>query len=91
MFKEDGVPEKMIYDGAPEHVSGEAARLFQLADCTIQPLRRGNPWSNKAEGNVGIVKIEILLDLKYSNCPMVFWCYDSELRGKILASTSSNI
>ena len=27
VFKEDGVPEKMIYDGAPEQVSGEAARL----------------------------------------------------------------
>ena len=36
VFKEDGVPEKMIYDGAPEQVSGEAARLFQLTDCNIQ-------------------------------------------------------
>ena len=35
VFKEDGVPNKMIYDGVPEQVSREAARLFQLTDCTI--------------------------------------------------------
>ena len=35
VFKEDGVPEKMICNGALEQVSGEVARLCQLADCTI--------------------------------------------------------
>ena len=60
VFKEDGVPEKMICDGAPEQVSGEAARLCQLADCTIQQLERGTPWPNRAEGHVGIVNSEIL-------------------------------
>ena len=75
VFKEDGVPEKMICDGAPEQVSGEAAHLCQLADFTVQQLERGTPWSNRAEGHVGIVKSEILLDLKDSNCPMVLWCY----------------
>ena len=44
VFKEYGVPEKMICEGAPEQVSGEAARLCQLADCTIQQLERGTPW-----------------------------------------------
>ena len=72
VFKEDGVPQKMICDGAPEQVSGEAARLCQITDCTIQQLECGTPWSNRSEGHVGIVKNEILLDLKYSNCPMVF-------------------
>ena len=91
LFKEDGVPEKMIYNGAPEQVSGEAARLCQLADCTIQQLERVTPWSNRAEGRVGIAKSKILLDLKEWNCPMVLWCYAAERRGKILASTSRNI
>ena len=81
----------MICDGAPEQVSGEAARLCQLADCTVQQFKRGNLWSNRAEGHVGTVKSEILLDLKESNCPMVLWCYAAERRGKILASTSRNI
>ena len=75
MFKEDVVPEKMICDGAPQQVSGEAARLCQLADCTAQPLKRGTPWSNRAEGHFGIVKSEILLYLKESNFPIVLWCY----------------
>ena len=64
VFQEDGLPEKMIYDGAPEHVSGEAARLCQLVDCTVQQIKRVNLWSNRAEGHVGIEKSEILLDLK---------------------------
>ena len=91
VFKEEGVPENIICDGAPDQFSGEAARLCQLVDCTIQQLERGTPWSNRAEGHVGIVKSEILLDLKKSNCPMVLWCYAAERRGKILASTSRNI
>ena len=91
VFKVDGVPEKMICVGAPEQVSREAARLFQLVDCTIQQLERGTPWSNRAEGHDGIVKSEILLDLKESNCPMALWCYAAERRGRILASTSRNI
>ena len=41
VFKEDGVPDKMICNGTPEQVSGEAERLCQLADCTIQQLKRG--------------------------------------------------
>ena len=77
VFKEDRVPDKMIYDGAPEQVPGEAARLCQLADCTVQQLERGTPWSNRAKGHVGIAKTEILLDLKESNCPMVLCCYDA--------------
>ena len=54
----------MICDGAPEKVSGEAACLCQLVDCTVQQLERGTPWSNRAEGHVGIVKSVILQDLK---------------------------
>ena len=91
VFKEDEVPENMICDGAPEQVSGEAARLCQITDCTIQQIERGTPWSKRAEGHVIIVKSEILLDLKESKFPMVLLCYAAERRGKILASTSRNI
>ena len=77
-FKEDGVPEKIICNGAPEQVAGEAARLCQLAESTIQQLERGTPWPNRAEGHVGIVKGKILLDFKDSNCPVVLWCYAAE-------------
>ena len=63
-FKEYGLPEKIICNGAPKQVSGEAARLCQLADCNVQQLEWGTPWSNRAEGHVGIVKSVILQDLK---------------------------
>ena len=85
------MPEKIICDGAPEQVSGEAARLCQLVDFTVQRLKRGTPWSNRAEGHFGIVKSEILLYLKESNFPIVLWCYAAEIRGRILASISRNI
>ena len=65
--------------------------MCQLADCTLQQIEHGIPWSNRAEGHVGIDKSEILLYLKESNYPMVLWCYAAERRGKILASTSRNI
>lgn len=91
LFKEDGVPEKIICDGAAEQVGGDSKRLCQLSDCTIQQLERGTPWANRAEGHVGIIKNTISDDLKISNCPMVLWCYASERRSKILSSTSRNI
>ena len=65
----------MICNGAPEQVSGGAALLCQLADCTVQQLECGTPWSNRSEVHVVIVKSKLILDLKESNCPMLFWCY----------------
>ena len=35
LFKEEGVPDKLVCDGAVEQVSGEAAILCQLSDYTI--------------------------------------------------------
>ena len=43
VFKDDGVPEKIICDGASEQVSGEASKVYYLADCTVQQLERGTP------------------------------------------------
>ena len=64
VFKEDGVPEKIICDGVQEQVSGEAEHLCKLSDCAVQQLERGTPWSNSVEVHVGIVESEMLLDLK---------------------------
>ena len=65
--------------------------MCQFADFTVQQLECGTTLSNRAEGHVGIVKSDILLDLKESNFPMVLWFYAAERRGKILANTSRNI
>ena len=38
MFKELGVPPKIICDGAREQVQGDANRLCQLLSCTVVEL-----------------------------------------------------
>ena len=43
VFKENVVPEKMICDGAPEQASVEAARMYQLVDCTVKQLKCRTP------------------------------------------------
>ena len=58
-FKEFGVPDPLIVDGAKEQISGEAKRLCQLADCCVQQLQPRLPWSNRAELNIGILKHRI--------------------------------
>ena len=65
--------------------------MIQLSYCTLEQLERGTLWSNIEEGHVGIVKSEIIMDLKESNCPMVLWYYAAERICKILASISRNI
>ena len=70
-FKGVGVPPKNMCDGAPEQVKGESRRLCNICDCETVQLEQATPWTNRAEGHVGIIKSHTQMGLKNSNYPMV--------------------
>jgi hypothetical protein len=72
-FREVGIPEALVADGASEQISGESKRICQLSDCDVRQLERGTPWANRAELNIGITKQKIKKQMKISGSPMTLW------------------
>ena len=56
MFKEIGVPSKLIADGARAQVKGKARELCDQANCDIIELEKNTPASNRAERYIQILK-----------------------------------
>ena len=74
LFKDIGVPDTLVANGAPEQIAGKSHQLCQLTQCHIDQLQLDAPWSNQANLNIGILKQQTKEDLKASGSPMVFWC-----------------
>ena len=90
LFKEVGVPNKLIMDGARSQVAGDTKRECDLAGCQIVELEKDTPWANRAERMIGLLKTECRDDMKKSGCPLVLWCYCLERRAAIISSKSNH-
>ena len=75
LFKEVGVPRKMVVDGARAQTMGEARKVCEMAGCEVVELKKNTPASNRAERGIQELKMETKRDMKLSGSPMVFWCY----------------
>ena len=90
LFKEVGVPLKLIVDGAKAQVQGEAKKVCDEVGCQIVELERYTPASNRAERTIQELKMEARRDMKLSGSPLVFWYYCMERRSEIIACCSRN-
>ena len=72
LFKEIGVPRKLIVDGARAQVKGKARENCDLASCKIIELEKGTPSSNRAERYIRILKDTSKRDMNESDCPVIF-------------------
>ena len=90
LFKEVGVPRKMIVDGARAQTMGEARKMCEMAGCEIVELEKYTPASNRAERGIQELKMETRRDMRMSGSPMVFWCYCIERRSEIIACSARN-
>jgi len=50
LFQRDGVPPKIVADGAKEHHKGDFARKCREADCHLVSTLPYSPWMQAAEG-----------------------------------------
>ena len=90
VFKEVGVPMKMVVDGARSQTMGETNKLCESVGCQIVELEKETPASNRAERTIQELKMETKRDMKLSGSPLVFWCYCIERRSEILACCAKN-
>ena len=59
LFKDTGVPKKMIMDGARSQVNGETRKICDQAGCTIIELEKDTPASNRAERAIQELKMGV--------------------------------
>ena len=52
LFKNDGMPSKIVMDGAREQVVGKLKEACQDVSVLVQQLEYNTPWENRAEGAV---------------------------------------
>ena len=52
VFKDVGVPDTLVTDGAKETIKGDFRRKAREADCRIRDTEPYTPWSNAAEGGI---------------------------------------
>ena len=56
MFKEVGVPQKLIADGAKAQIYGKAKIVCDQAGCNVIKLEKNTPFANRAERYIQILK-----------------------------------
>ena len=69
---------------APAQVKDGSRKLCNECDCEVQPLERGDPWTNQIEGHVGIIKSWTNTGLNILNCLMVLWYYTVERQENVI-------
>ena len=91
LFKNDGVPSKIVMDGAREQIMGKLKEARQDATFQVQQLEYNTPWANRAEGAVRENKRAARRAMKNLACPARLWDYCAKLQAKIICHTAHNI
>ena len=90
VFKDFGVPESMIVDGAKSQVKGKTKELCDMAQCEICELEKDTPSSNQAKHAIKSLKNDTKKYMNLANSLLVFWCYCIERRATIHQLSAKN-
>ena len=91
LFKNDGVPSKIVMDISREQVIGKFKEACQDATVQVQQLEYNTPWANRAECTVLDNKRAARRAMKKSALPAKLQDYCAELQAKIGCHTTHNI
>ena len=83
MFKNDGVPSKIVMDGAREQIMGKFKEACQDATVQVQQLEYNTSCSKIAEGAVQRNKRATIRAMAKLALPSRLWDYCAELQAKI--------
>ena len=75
LFKNNGMPLKIVMDGAGEKIMGKFKEACQDAMVQVQQLEYNNPWANRAEGAIQENKVSARREMNKSACPARLWGY----------------
>ena len=90
LFKEVGVPSKLIADGARAQVQGRSRQICEEAHCKLIELEKNTPASNRAERYIQLLKNGSKTDMIRANSPMIFWDFCIERRARIENALAKN-
>lgn len=91
LFKDVGVPLKMVVDGTKVQVSRESKRICDEVGCQIVEWEKSTPASNRAEQMIQELKLETRRGMNLAESALVFWCYCIERRSEIIACCALGI
>ena len=90
LFKEVGVPTKLIVDGAKAQVQGKSKKIYDEVGRQVVELKKYTHVSNQAERTIQELKMETRRDMRLLGSQLVFWCYCIERRSEIIACCAKN-
>ena len=73
LFKNDGVPSKIVMDGAREKIMGKFKESCKDSTVQVQQLEYNTTGANRAEGAVRENKIAARRAMKKLACPARLW------------------
>ena len=68
--KEVGAPDSFVADMSGEQMSSRVKKFCNDIGTTLRDLEEGEPWSNKAELYIGLIKEAVRKDMCESNPPL---------------------
>eukprot|EP00804_Cyclotella_cryptica_P017247 CCRYP_016811-RA/>CCRYP_016811-RA protein AED:0.26 eAED:0.25 QI:0/0/0/1/0.5/0.66/3/0/445 len=91
LFAWEGVPPKMIVDGAKEMKMGEFAWKCKEAHCYLQSTEPYSPWSNSAKREIRELKKGAAQKMMRSGAPQWLWCFALEFKSYVQSHTAHDI
>ena len=91
LFKDVGVPNKMVMDNAKTQVLGKFRQKSREADCRVKSTEPHTPFSNAAESAIRELKKATGRRLTASGCPKRLWDDCMELESFIRSHTALDI
>ena len=91
MFKRDGVPPKIVSDGAKEEILGRFAEKCREADCHLVQTEPYSPWQLAAEGTVKQLKHASSRQMLRSGSPKRLWDYSMELAALVRSHIAHDV
>jgi hypothetical protein len=91
LFKDIGVPNKMVMDNAKTQVLGKFRQKSREADCRVKSTEPHTPFSNAAESAIRELKKATGRRLTASGCPKRLWDDCMELESFIRSHTALDI
>ena len=75
LFRDVGVQNPLIADGARAQVQGRAKEVCDKAQCKMIELEKNTPASNRAKRYIQSLKNSTRKDMVKADSPLVFWDY----------------
>ena len=91
LFKNYGVPSKIVMDGDRERIMSKFKEACQDATVQVHQLEYNTPWANRDEGAVRENKRAARRAMKNSACPVRIWYYCAELQAAIRCHMAHDI